>query len=176
MGSKSRIKELEGIINASFDGLWICDRKGRVVTINKASEKINGINASEVIGKTMEDLVQGGLIDRSVTLEVLKNQTAITITQRLKNGRQILVTGNPVFDDKGGLNFVVVNERDITTLNDLRDQLNESRALTSKYRSELSLLIKQQCLLSQAVFRSEEMHRVYNRALKVAQVDTTVLI
>jgi len=168
--------QLNAIINSSFDGLWISDHEGKVVRINKASETINGIKADQIVGKRMETLIREGMIDRSVTLEVLKNRTGVTIIQNLKNGKQILVTGNPVFDDHGEISLVVVNERDITNLNKLRNDLEESRALASRYRSELSLMDKQATLLSEAVIRSEIMLKVLNRSMKVAQVDSTVLI
>ena len=168
--------QLNAIINSSFDGLWICDHEGKVVRINKASETINGIKADQIVGKRMETLIRTGMIDRSVTLEVLKNRTGVTIIQNLKNGKQILVTGNPVFDDNEEISLVVVNERDITNLNKLRNELEESKALASRYRSELSLMGKQASLLTEAVIQSEKMHKVLNRSLKVAQVDSTVLI
>jgi len=106
----------DAIINSSYDGLWICDREGKVIKINSASEKLNGIQAEQVLGRKMEDLVKEGLIDRSVTLEAFKARTAITIIQKLRNGKHILVTGNPFFDEQREISLVVVNERDITNL------------------------------------------------------------
>jgi len=167
---------LNAIIDSSYDGLWISDREGKVIRINSASEKINSIKADQVLGNRMEDLVQEGLIDRSVTLEVLKARTAITMIQKLKNGKQILVTGNPFFDDQGEISLVVVNERDITELNSLRNELEESRALAQRYRFELSQAHGKKDLLSQMVIRNEAMHQVFDRAMKVAQVDSTVMI
>jgi len=167
---------LEAIIDSSYDGLWICDREGKVIRINTASEKINGIKEDQVLGKKMEDLVQEGLIDRSVTLEVLKARAAITIIQKLRNGKQILVTGNPFFDAQREISLVVVNERDITELDNLRNELEESRALTQRYRSELSQAHGKKNLLSQMVIRNEAMYQVFDRAMKVAQVDSTVMI
>ena len=173
---KDLVDVLEAIIDSSYDGLWICDREGKVIRINRASEKINGIKADQVLGKRMEVLVREGLIDRSVTLEVMKAPTAITIIQKLRNGKQILVTGNPLFDDQGEIYLVVVNERDITELNRLRNELEESRALTRKYRSELSQIDIEKNLLSQMVIRNEAMHQVLDRSMRVAQVDSTVLM
>ena len=138
MNHQVMVKKLDAIIDSSLDGLWISDRQGRVVKINKASEKINDIKAEQVVGKKLDDLVREGLIDRSVTREVLKNGTTVTLIQHLKNGKRLLVTGNPVFDERGELDLVVVNERDITTLIKLRNELDQNRALASKYRSELS--------------------------------------
>ena len=170
------LKTLDAIIDSSYDGLWVCDSKGKVIRINSASEKINGIKADQVIGKKMQDLVREGLIDRSVSLEVLKARTAITIIQKLRNGKQILVTGSPVLDNYGQISLVVVNERDITELNRLRNELEESQALARSYRSKLSQAHGKKNLLSQMVIRSESMHRVLDMAMKVAHVDSTILI
>ncbi|MBM4306190.1 MAG: PAS domain-containing protein, partial [Deltaproteobacteria bacterium] len=34
---------LDTIIDSSYDGLWICDHDGKVIRINKASERINNL-------------------------------------------------------------------------------------------------------------------------------------
>ena len=169
-------EQLDAIIDSSFDGLWICNEEGRVVRINRASEEINGVKADQVLNKKMEDLVSEGLIDRSVTLEVLKTRVGLTIIQHLRNGKQILVTGNPVFDEHGEISLVVVNERDITELNRLRSELEKSRALTREYHSELFHLYKEKSFFAEVIIRSELMHRAFNIAMKVAKVDSTVLI
>jgi len=170
------VNVLEAIIDSSYDGLWICDREGKVIRINRASEKINGIKADQVLGKRMEVLVREGLLDRSVTVEVIKARTAITIIQKPRDGKQILVTGNPIFDDQGEISLVVVNERDITGLNSLRNELEESRALARRYCSELSQVGIEKNLLSQMVIRNEAMYQALDRLIKVAQVDSTVMI
>jgi PAS domain S-box-containing protein len=169
-------KQLNAIIDSSYDGLWICDGEGMVVRINRASEEINGIKAEQVVNKKMQDLVAQGLIDRSVTLEVLKGRAAVTMIQRLKNGKQVLVTGNPVFDEDGQIKLVVVNDRDITELNKLRAELERSRAIRREYHRELSHIYKKRDLFAEVVIRSESMQRVFDVALKVAGVNSTVLI
>jgi len=169
-------EQLDAIIDSSYDGLWICDREGKVIRINRASEKINDIKAHEVVGRKMEELVSEGMIDRSVTLEVLKSRTPVTMIQRLRSGKQILVTGTPIFDQQGEIDLVVVNERDITELNRLRAELEQSRALARRYRSEIRNLHLQKTLLDEVVIRSESMQRVLNTAMKVAGFDSVVLI
>ncbi|MBW1803560.1 MAG: PAS domain S-box protein, partial [Deltaproteobacteria bacterium] len=169
-------KQLDAILDSSFDGLWICDGQGKVIRVNTASEKINSIKADQVLNRKMEDLVKEGLIDRSVTLEVLKTRAAVTIIQHLKNGKQVLVTGNPVFDENGDINLVVVNDRDITELNKLRAELDKSRTLSREYRAEISSLLSENALTGDIIIRSAPMRRVFNRAMKVARVDSIVLI
>ncbi len=167
---------LDTIIDSSYDGLWICDRNGRVIRINKASERINGVKAEEVVGRNMSDLLAEGLFDKSVTLEVLKSKTAITMFHRNKLGKKTLITGNPIFDEKGEITFVVSNDRDMTELDQLRSQLQESQALTKGYLSRLSELEMRRIDISSIVFRSEAMEKIIEMALRVAKVDSTVVL
>jgi PAS domain S-box-containing protein len=169
-------EELDVIINSSYDGLWICDCEGKVVRVNHASEKMSGVKEEEVLGRRMEDLVREGLFDKSATLEVLKNQTAVTLIQRLRDGRHILVTGNPVFDKNGSIRLVVVNARDISELNRLHAELEESRALKDRYHSELTHLHRHRDLRSKIIIRSASMQRVFETALRIARVNSSVLI
>jgi PAS domain S-box-containing protein len=167
---------LDTIIDSSYDGLWICDHDGKVIRINKASERINGVKAEEVIGKNMKELLAEGLFDKSVTLEVLKRKTSVTMIQQIKGEKRILVTGNPIFNEKGEITFVVTNDRDITELDNLRSQLQEAQALAKGYISKLSELEMKGVYLSNIIFRSEEMERIVEIALRVAKVDSTILI
>ena len=167
---------LDTIIDSSYDGLWICDHEGKVIRINKASERINGVKAEEVIGKNMNDLIAEGLFDKSVTLEVLKRRTSVTMIQQIKGEKRILVTGNPIFNEKGEIIFVVTNDRDITELDHLRTQLQETQALAKGYISKLSELEMRGVDLSNIIFRSGEMQRIIEMTLRVAQVDSTVLL
>jgi PAS domain S-box-containing protein len=167
---------LDTMIDSSYDGLWVCDHEGKVIRINKASEKINGVKAEEVVGRNMKELVAEGVFDRSVTYEVLKRKTAVTMIQQLKGGKRILITGNPIFDEKGEIAFVVTNERDISELDNLRSHLQEAQALAKGYSSKLSELEMKDIELSNIIFRSTEMQRILEMALRVAQVDSTVLL
>lgn len=169
-------RELESIIHSSYDGIWITDAGGRVLDINEAYERITGIRAREVIGRTMQELVDEGYFDQSVTLLVMKELRSITINQTVKNKKQILVTGNPIFDESGKLFRVVTNVRDITELVSLREQLTKEKEQALRYKAELthlrSLQVRDSCL----VFRSKPMTRIVELAGKMAEVDSTLLI
>jgi len=173
---KNMKSSLDAIIDSSFDGLWICDKEGTVIRINRASEKINHIKAEDVIGKNMKDLITAELFDKSVTIEVLKNRTPITMIQQVKGGRKILITGNPIFNEKGEITFVLTNERDVTELDNLRRQLQEAHALAGGYHSRLSEFAINKIDLTDFIFRSEGMSRVIEAGLRVAMVDSTVLL
>jgi PAS domain S-box-containing protein len=167
---------LDTIIDSSYDGLWISDHEGTVIRINKAAERIDGVTANEVLGRNVKDLVAEGLFDKSVTLEVLKRKTSITMIQHIKGTKRVLVTGSPILNEKGEISFVVINVRDISELDNLRSQLQETQALAKGYISKLSELEMEGIDRSNIIFRSEEMERILEISLRVAKVNSTVLL
>ncbi len=167
---------LDTIIDSSYDGLWICDNTGRVIRINEASERINGVKASEVVGRHMEELVREGWFDKSVTLEVLRHKKTFTMIQNVRGGRRILVTGSPIFDEHGGVAYVVTNDRDISELDQLREELQEIQTLAKGYVSTLSRLEMREIDTSNLIFHSEIIKRVLDMARRVAGVDSAVLL
>ena len=173
---KDHIKELSAIINSSYDGIFITDGSGNVLLLNEAYQRMTGINASEVLGKNMKQLVEEKYYDQSVTLLVMETKRAATINQTIKGERRMLVTGSPVFDDAGNLYRVVTNVRDITDLINLRDQLIETQQKTLKYEVEISYLRSLQIEAGDIIFRSRAMAQALVTATKVAYVDSTVLI
>ena len=169
-------RELGAIIHSSYDGIWVTDGEGRVLDINEAYERITGIRAKEVIGRTMHELVEEGYFDQSVTILVMKELRSITINQTVKGKKQILVTGNPIFDDEGKLFRVVTNVRDVTELVNLREQLTREKEQSRKYEAELTHLRSLQVRDSDIVFRSKPMTQIVEIAVKMANVDSTLLI
>jgi PAS domain S-box-containing protein len=168
--------ELEAIIDSSYDGFYVTDGKGYTIRVNSAYERITGVRREEVIGKHMRDLEKLGFYSQSVTLLVLEQKRTITIMQRIKNKKDVLVTGNPVFDENGKIILVLTNVRDITELNQLRDELEKTKQLSEKYYNELSELRIQYNKPKDVIAQSSAMKQTLSLALRVAKVDTTVLI
>jgi PAS domain S-box-containing protein len=168
--------ELDTIIDSSNDGLWICDGNGVVKRVNPASEKMIGLSAAQVVGKHMSELVEKKLVDRSVTLEVLKKRKKVSLIQKTRIGRDLFLTGTPVFDKNGELFRVVVNERDITEITRLQEQLKENAAITEQYKQDILEKQIQETESRRIVARSANYRNIVQKAIKLAQVDSTVLI
>jgi PAS domain S-box-containing protein len=173
---KELSQDLRTVIESSYDGLWICDSQANVIQINGASERLNGISASEVVGRNMADLVAEGLLDRSITLEVLETQAPVTRVQTTREGRRLLSTGNPVFDEHGRIVMVVTNDRDLSEIDRLRKQILTKTALSQRYHEELIDRQLEGLAQEEILFRSPAMLRVVETALRVARVDSSVLI
>jgi PAS domain S-box-containing protein len=173
---KSLNKELDAIIESSYDGLYITDGQANTLRVNHAYERITGLKRDDLIGKKTDELVSNGFFYPSVTLDVIKEMLPKTIMQNIKGGKAVMVTGNPIVDSSGKISRVVTNVRDLTELNQLKDELEESKNLARKYQDQL---IEHEYMIQaeqELVIKSPAMRLVMQRALKMANVDSTVLI
>jgi len=170
-------KQLETIFKASFDGIWVCNGEGMVISINEASERLNGIKAADVVGKNVAKLATDGLFDRSVTIEVLETKRQVSLMQYIrKTGRFLLATGTPAFDEHGQIYLVVVNERDMTDLNAMREELEQTQMITEKFKDELAELSMLELKGQQLVAESREMQQILRMALKLARIGASNIL
>jgi PAS domain S-box-containing protein len=169
-------RQLDAIFESSYDGLFVTDGEGNIINLNKSSARLNGYIRGQVIGKNIKDMVYQGFIDRSVTVEVIEKKVCVSIMQRLKNGKHIIVTGTPVFDDGGNIAFVVTNERDIGMLNLIRTQLQEAQRPAKIHVSDSMGKTTDQTSVPDIVAADVKTRRVLDSALTVAPYDATVLL
>lgn len=170
-------QELDAVIDSSYDGIAVTDGRGNVLKVNQAYARLTGINVRAVLGKNTAELIKEGVISNSATLQALKEGKPVSIMQRTKDGRMLLVTGNPIFaENSNQITRVVVNCRDLTELNQLKRQLGEIEELKERYYSELEALRAQQLEVGPIVARSVEMKKIMELAARIALVDSNVLI
>ena len=169
-------RELEAIFESSYDGLYITDGKADTIRVNSAYERMAGLRRGDLIGRNMQDLVNEKVFDQSVTLEVLKKGAQVSLMQNIKGNKQVLVTGTPIFDEDGKIALVVTNVRDMTDLNDLRVEIEKSKRLSSRYYQSLLEQERFEHALDSMVVKSSAMTQVIQKAVKVAGVDTSVLL
>ncbi|ABB14948.1 sigma-54-dependent transcriptional regulator [Carboxydothermus hydrogenoformans Z-2901] len=176
-------EELEAIIESSYDGIYVSDCTGKTLRINKAYERITGIKKDEVIGRRLDELKAEGYFSEIVYKQVVKEKRPVTILQKIKNEKEVVVTGNPVLDNSGEVKRVVTNVRDISELNMLRRELAEVKEKSKHYQRKIVELQEKLTLFCQAqqdfkgfIIKSPLMKDVIYKALRVARTDTTVLI
>lgn len=168
-------KELETIIETIYDGVILSDAEGRIFWCNSGVERISGgIKAEEVLGKTSKELEEEGLIVTQSKKILGKNP--MTLRQTLKTGVELLITSTRAYDDKGNFKFFVANLRDITELNRIKKEMEETRDLSNRYYQELTQLRDKLFQQGRVIYKSEKMQKVFERVMKIAKTDTNVLI
>lgn len=166
--------ELDAVIEASFDGIFITDSKANVLRVNEAYLRITGLTLEELEGKNMYDLIAKGYYNQSASIAVIEKGEPVTLTQTVKTGRTMLATGNPIYNEEGKLVRVLVNCRDLTELNKLKQEIEQAQRLNKHYQEELKrfMLDGEENYIAQAK-KSRELMELVN---KLGQVDSTVLI
>jgi len=161
-------EELNTVIEYSADGFIVADADGNIIKANRASCDILGIPDSDIIGKHVNWMVEKGYNTESVIMKVLKTKKQVSLTKKLNNGKEVLSTGTPIFDENGNIYRVISNLRDLTELNRLSFELNKAKLELEQYRMENSS--------ENIIYRSIEMRRNVEKAIKVAKFDSTVML
>lgn len=170
-------RQLSTIISASSDGIWVCDGKGSIVTINGASEKLNGIQAKDVIGRNIADLLAEKEFDQSVTSMVIASGRQETIVQRVeKTKRLLLCTGTPAYDESGNIALIVVNERDMTELESLRKKYEHHVKLAKRFKEEISELSLRELDQHTIIADSSIMQQILQKSLKLANIGASNIL
>lgn len=167
--------DFQKVLNGIDDGIFISDSNGVIIMVNKAVEKTGNKKMEELVGRNIDDLVAEGYCSEFVTKRVILSQEKQTIIQKLKDGREFIVTGIPYFEG-GTLEMVVACERDITELTRLQRKLNQAEELKSRYEEELMEIKRSVPKLDNAVCASKNMMKTVALAQKLAKIDSTVLI
>ena len=175
--SRLDVTYLSTIFDRSADGLMICDEQGRILKLNQAAEILNGVKASEVLGKDVRTLVDEGQIDRSATQEVLETKRQVSVIQTTPRSEYtLLVTGTPVFDEHHDIAFVVINERDISLIKSMRTQLEIVRQESEKIREELTELSLLELQQNDIVAQSDSMKYTLKLALKLSKINASNIL
>lgn len=161
--------QMEDILNSMSDGIFIADRNGVTLAVNKTYEEIFGIPSHEVVGRYVGDLVKDGTFSDSVILPVIQSKSSVTKLLRTRNGKEALVTGKPIFNQAGDLVMAVTNVRDISDLNALQYELQRERSLSES-------ILKNNSQAENIVVKSPAMKRILEYAEQIAPFPTTVLI
>ncbi|MEZ0116727.1 UNVERIFIED_ORG: PAS domain S-box-containing protein/TyrR family helix-turn-helix protein [Heyndrickxia coagulans] len=166
-----------------YDGIYIADQQGKTIYVNEAYLKMTNLKYEDVIGQYVSDLLEKGVYTNAVTPEVIKKKGQVNSIGKSKKGVEMLITGKPVFGPGGDLEYVIVIDRDITDLNEMKSRLEMSekriQAVEREYmerHEEIDYLKKQVIHHDTLIGESDEMQEVMKMVAVAAPLDVTVLI
>ena len=175
--SKKLFDIMDEIIENSMDGIYITDGEANAVWINKAFERISGLEAGKLLGRNHRDLEKEGVIARSSAVMAIEQRKTVTIIHEyLPTNKKALVTSIPIFDDAGNIKMVVSNIRDLTELLELRYLAEERKKHIDKQSQLLEQMKAQLIDTTELVAEDKKMLDVVSLAQRMSKVDTTVHI
>jgi len=162
------------IIETVEEAVSISDPDGVILYLNKRHEILTGIPSSELLGKSVHELVRRGLFDVVLNPDIIRNKQPETRVQELASGFKVVLEGHPVFDESGEVALVVTYLRDITKLAEMREQMSSQQELLEAYQKLQSF----DSALEKVppVVQSKPMKHLYGQLGIIAETDATVLL
>ncbi|MDO0824564.1 sigma-54 interaction domain-containing protein [Desulfosporosinus nitroreducens] len=169
-------EELKMILDNSFDEIFVVNNKGIVTYVNEVCKKHYGLAPSEIIGKNFNYLLNEGYYSPALAPIVFRNKQTVTVEQQTRSGIKLVVTATPVINESGEVDFIVMNSRDITQIEQLKQDLDETKKLVKHYKNKVDELSQQVSYFKGYSFRDEKMKLCLEVVQRVALVNSTVLI
>lgn len=147
------------LIDNMYDEILVYDRNYNIVYINQACCRHYGCRPAQMIGKSFFDFVHEDWWSPSILPVVFKEKKACAIRQKTYIGSELLTIAVPLFDQKGEIEFVVMNVRDTVSEIDLYNPRYISVRTPEK-------------LVETPVAESAEMKSILQVVERVAAMDT----
>lgn len=166
---------LEAFIDGSHDGIILTDHE-KIVKVNSSFLRISGLRKEYVEDKPIAQLAHSPHVCLKSIYEVSemarRQKKSVTIMRTMYRGNEIYVTGTPIKCDCE-VEHVAVNIRDVTELQHLKEQVSRLTALYLSTAKENQL---DKIIGEDVVVESPVMKRVLELTLRIAKVDSVVLI
>lgn len=171
---KAAYEELNLILDLSFDQITIADGDGVFTKISKSCETYFGAKEENMIGVSAFELEKNGIFDISVTAEVVRKKEKVTLIQRTGANKTLMVTGIPLFDDKGNMYKIINISKDITENQRLSQQLSNAQSDLQWFQKELN---KRQGIYNSNInYKSPSMNKIMDLIYHICDLDATVLL
>lgn len=166
------LEELESILNLSGELVTIVNNQGIVERVSSNCKMIMGIEASDFVGKSIFEHENSGVITLSTTRKVLETLQEVTMTQKTKNNRRLLVRSFPIYNNDGSLEKVLNISKDVTEESILREKLKDAERDVDLLLKEIHQGYEEG---SKIIVKSQQLEKIYYLLDRVAKTDATVL-
>lgn len=170
----NKLDNLNAFLECSHDGIMVADEHGTMLQVNSAYEQMVRRSRKDLIGYSVQKMLDEGVYSESVTQMVLKSQKTEMVVLHLSD-REWVATGTPVFSKTGELSAVFVNLRDVTELNSVIREMNRQKLLVEGYIREINQSNNRQ-ETTEMIAQSKSMQSILDKVYLIADVSSTVLI
>lgn len=163
------------ILELISEGIYVTDAKGKTLAVNRMYEQLTGLKREELVGRSVIDLRNEGKFDVLTYPEVKSSGQKKIILQTTKANRKVLCTGYPIFDKDQKIALVITFVRDLTLMNQLKEQIADQQKMIEKYR-EVNSHYRKEFAIDSPIFESDEMLQLMEKLKIISKSDATVLL
>lgn len=174
---KNLNKDLNAILSTIYDEILVVNHKGELLRYSETFlSDFWGVELKELTGKNLLELEGEGLFTPSVTRLVLEQKKKVSIVQETKRNKRILAVGNPIFDENGNIDRIIIASRDITETTKLKSELREVKKQSDQYKQELERIKSKDRFFNRLIYCSPKMEQIMEHVTKISHFSSTVLI
>lgn len=149
--------------------IFVTDGEGTVLFINLEAVEVIGKPMHEIIGRNVRELEEIGFFRPSVTREVIKRREQVDVIQTVKDGKKVLCTGTPIFDENNNIKMIISTTRDVKAFNQVYERMVSQEEEISNLRD---MVFEEEGFIS----GSDEGNQLRNTLMKLAKLDVPVLL
>lgn len=165
----------EQFLDAFREAICITDKDGIVLYINAKHSELTGIRKEEIIGQHVSGFVDRGHFDLVLNPIIVREKIPATRVQNVATGKKLVLNGHPIFGKNGEVARVVTFIYDITTLEELKDQVVAQKELLEAFKSLQNIEQEKICSCPR-VIHSPAMRKAFGQVSLLAPTDATVLL
>lgn len=164
------------MFNKLNDGIYITDEEGTTLYVNDAFVNLSGLTREQVIDKTVYELRNLNILPNSCCAKVIETKGSVSTINNYYKGQRCLVSGSPIFDETGILVKTIAVIRDVSELDILMKNIAKEDNLFIRKKGDYNIEAKESKKESVLIINNDKMKSIYNKAKKIASVDSTVLL
>lgn len=172
----SQGRQLYSLMESIHDNVVILNGQGVIQWVSPSCEETYGIPKEEFIGKDTFEMERRRIWHPAVAPMVLRSKKKVTILEQTQKGEKLVVTGIPILNNNNEIERVVSYSFDPSYLLELSEQYQNMKVLISRYSAEIRELRDKEMHLPGVIAQSEKMNGIFKLLMKVAQVETNLLI
>jgi PAS domain S-box-containing protein len=164
------------MLNKLEDGIYITDEKGKTLFVNDAFVNLSGLSRDALIGETVYGLRKDEVLPNSCCAKVIETQGPVSTINNYYQGQKCLVSGSPIYDEKGNLKRTIAVIRDVSELDMLMKSLTKEDTLSLAFKKKLESQGDRFDNEEAVVSNNKIVTSLYKQAKRLAHVDSTILI
>ncbi len=120
-------KQQEIILDSTHDGMIAVNVHEEVTLFNRSAEKITGITKKQADGRVIGSLMASSMLPRVLS----SGKAEINQEQLLPNGKKIITTRIPMFDDEGSRIGALAVFKDMTAIEQMAQEVTNLKSVQS---------------------------------------------
>lgn len=164
------------VLDTYDEDVIVTNREGIVIKASKSSGQHYGLEAVDLIGRSVYDLEQEKIFCPAITPLVLKQKKKIVLIQSTPKGTKVLITGIPFYSENGEIEYVISYSYAVDELLVIQEYMQDLEFEMAKAQEELSLLRKKALTIDNVVLESPSTREAFETAERIASLDASTVI